>query len=340
MDFEFDAFSELYFKDYGEDLKTQRPVLLWHYTNSKGLMGIISPKMTDHLTFWFTRSDCMNDSSEGIDVIRCLRKAGKELHDLGRIHEEVYKATLREAVPNHHIISYPLYDRNAPEEDLKHVTFMDSAECETYLCCFSLANDELDMWRYYSKTGDGYSLELQSSAMFYELEDYEHANRLDTSVKYVKIKRLKVLYGDTEKGDFIQKALLDAERAYQIVKAKSGEDRACLRLNGFIDHLIQENQFRFKHPCFSSEKEYRFIAYRPIKKPKYMENELAVIKYRIQAGSLVPYIELPCDKSALISVQLSPFTIPDYAIGTTEDYLKHCGFPNTDVTRSTLPVRF
>lgn len=339
MVFEFDAFSELYLKDYTPDESKAHPYL-WHYTNANGLMGIVSPVDTDSLTFWFTRSDCLNDSSEGENVIECLRLVGKELYASGNISQDVYDSTLDRIIPSKHIITYPFYDAKEKDDSLKQGTFMDYVECEPFLCCFSLAGDELDMWRYYSKTGDGYSLELLSDSMFHELEEYAHAEIIDTNVKYVKIKRLKVLYEEVDKQRLIKEALLDAERAFQSTSIKLGEEKAATELNGFIDHIVQENQFRFKHPCFSSEREYRFIAYRPIKKPRYLQNELAEIKYRIQSGVLIPYIELHCDSVALARVQLGPFAVSDFAEKTTRDYLEYCGLNNTSVVRSALPVRY
>ena len=43
---------------------------LWHYTSGNGLMGIIRNDTREHgkLHFWFTRSDCLNDPSEGTHI--------------------------------------------------------------------------------------------------------------------------------------------------------------------------------------------------------------------------------------------------------------------------------
>lgn len=44
---------------------------LWHYTSADGLVGIIRDDPTEHgrLHFWFTRSDCLNDTSEGTHIM-------------------------------------------------------------------------------------------------------------------------------------------------------------------------------------------------------------------------------------------------------------------------------
>ena len=78
----------------------------------------------------------------------------------------------------------------------------------------------------------------------------------------------------------------------------------------------------------------------PDKKPERMENEMPCVKYRIQNGMPVPYIDLPVEngRSYLMEVLISPFIENDGVEATTKDYLMQCGFA-CKARKSDLPVR-
>lgn len=82
----FSSFRELHNKHRFEEL----PMLfapLWHYTSGNGLMGIVrdDPSEYGKLHFWFTRSDCLNDSSEGSHILDLYRNVCKVLFEEEKI---------------------------------------------------------------------------------------------------------------------------------------------------------------------------------------------------------------------------------------------------------------
>ncbi len=315
--------------------------VLWHYTNLKGLMGILSDSKTKGImTFRFTRSDCLNDKSEGQDVVDCLASVGKSLFQMKRIDDIFFKSTQNVTIPNRRVISYPYFDDSIEEDEYKEGTMIDIAECEAFLCCFSIAGNQLDMWRYYSKTGDGYAMAFVPDFLFYEQEEYMHSEKVDATIKYITIKKLDILYNFAEKEEYLESILLKAFEAYQKELKTNGKEKAQKSLESFLGFLVQENQYRFKHPCFANEKEYRYIAYRPIEKPKRLANDLPEVKYREQYGALVPYIEISCATHALVEIQISPYINLNFAERTLKEYLNDSGLSRVRTSHSHLPVQF
>ena len=68
-------FQDLYRKHCSEETTT-RFLELWHYTSADGLLGILRNEKSEHgkLHFWFTRSDCLNDTSEGTHILFLFRQ--------------------------------------------------------------------------------------------------------------------------------------------------------------------------------------------------------------------------------------------------------------------------
>ena len=99
-------------------------------------------------------------------------------------------------------------------------------------------------------------------------------------------------------------------------------------------------QFQFKHECYSSEQEYRFVFYLPYSKPVHLENKMPNVKFRTQNGMPIPYIDLTVENgsSYLKEVLISPFIENESLLATTNDYLAECGF-NCTTRKSELPVR-
>ena len=99
-------------------------------------------------------------------------------------------------------------------------------------------------------------------------------------------------------------------------------------------------QFQFKHECYASEQEYRFVFYLPKDKPALLENKLPDIKFRTQNGIPVPYLDVIVEKGAsyLDEILISPFIESPSVHTTTADYLRHCGY-KCQVRLSELPVR-
>ena len=326
-------FRELYRKhEFGNNKTIFTP--LWHYTSGNGLMGIVRYNSCDHskLHFWFTRSDCLNDTSEGNHILEIYKKICETLYNEFIINEEFYELIKDLEISAHQFINYPI-----PSDDgVTHTGMLDCAPCHAFICCFSLKEDSLDMWRYYSKGDGGYGLKF-SPFLFDTYKEFEYSD-YDEKAVFSMIRAYKIIYDYTEKESILRELIQDTFSAYQ--NSSDSKEKNVENARGFISYSLKVLQFQFKHECYASEQEYRFVFYRPYSKPKDLKNELPPIKFRSNNGVIVPYIELEIEDGMnyLEEVRISPYVQSDYALATAHEYLEACGFSGK-TRKSLLPVR-
>lgn len=308
--------------------------VLWHYTSVNGLMGIVQNATSEHgkLHFWFTRSDCLNDTSEGTHVLDLFNRICCELLSDGKISNAFYECLKHIEIPTSHFVSFPVPNN----EKYTHMSVIDCPECDAYICSFSLKEDSLDMWRYYSKGDGGYALKLYAF-VFDEHKEYEYSD-YDEKAVFSNISSYKVIYDEEIKQNMLENVILDTYKVYeQLIETEPDCEEKAM---GFIKHALKIFQFQFKHDCYASEQEYRFVFYRPCSKPELLQNELPEVKYRSQNGVIVPYIDITIENSALYlsEVLISPFIKSKVVKKTTQEYLSQCGI-DCEVRHSELPVR-
>lgn len=326
-------FRDLYNKHQFRDNLPNYSVL-WHYTSVNGLMGIVQNTTSEHgkLHFWFTRSDCLNDTSEGTHILELFNKACLDLLRNKKISQDFYECLKHIEIPTSRFINFPV-----PSNDkYTHESVLDCPECDAYICSFSLKEDSLDMWRYYAKGDGGYALKL-FSFIFSDYMEYEHSD-YDEKAVFSNISAYKVIYDEATKRNMLENVIMDTYKVYEQVKTTDPkyEENA----KGFIKYTLKVFQFQFKHDCYASEQEYRFVFYRPCSKPELLKNDLPEIRYRSQNGAIVPYIDLTVDGGALYlsEVLISPFIKSKIVKKTTQEYLHQCGI-DCEVRHSELPVR-
>lgn len=250
----------------------------------------------------------------------------------GRIDDNFFQRIRDLETPQHRAIEYTLDD---PDPECIHSGLIDAAKCDVYICCFSMKADSLDMWRYYSKGDGGYALKLSPSLFGEDVFSISE----DPYGKFSCIQGCKVIYKAEEKIAFLSDKILNVYSAYQ-------HDTECGDPMKEAEYILlkyfQTFQYKFKHECFSSEQEYRFIFYLPHKKPEKVQQILPQIEYETKNGVVIPHIEWEIEdgKSNLFEVVISPYVTEAYAEATTRDLLKSRGFTQCDVTKSALPVRF
>ena len=307
---------------------------LWHYTSGNGLMGIIRNDTREHgkLHFWFTRSDCLNDPSEGTHIKDLYKSTCESLLHEGNISVSFFEQIKDLEASNHQFVNFPI----PPRDGYDHESVLDCVACDAFICCFSLKEDSLDMWRFYSKGDGGYGLKC-APFLFDRYKDYESSDYEKDAV-FSMIRAYKVIYQNEEKVAILREIILDTFSAYQNETTSEGDNLE--NALGFIRYALKVFQFQFKHECYATEQEYRFVFYRPYSKPQMLKNELPPVKFRSQNGVIVPYIDIIVENGAsyLSEVLISPFIESDFALATTHEYVGCCGFSCT-TRKSTLPVR-
>ena len=304
---------------------------IWHYTSIDGLMGITNQgKRTLH--FRFTRSDCLNDTSEGEHIIELFRSVCSELCEQGDISASFWEITKTINVSPYHLISYPL----PPIDDCTSYGMTDAAQCEAFICCFSLKEDSLDMWRYYSKGSGGYAIAFLS-CIFEQQQDYPISEYNKDAIFY-NMDSFRVIYDTAKKKNILRSLVKDAYDLYCILIDQNPDEIE--EMKKIIGGILQSYQFRFKHECFASEQEYRFVCYRPTKKPKNLKNDLPEVHYRNQNGVLVPYIDIPVENAHILEVMISPLVESQNCESITHEFLTSRSFTHCNVRKSKLPIRF
>ncbi len=327
------SFKQLYRKHYF-DKSESFCFNLWHYTSVEGLTGIIRNTPNEHskLHFWFSRSDCLNDPSEGTHILSMFTNVCSNLLRDKRISDDFFNSIIQIDIPNDQFIYFPI----PPDKDHYHVSMLECVPCDAYICSFSLKEDSLDMWRYYSKGKGGYGLKLYSR-LFDEYKEYEHSDYKEEAL-FSLIRSYKVIYDNQAKEELLSNLVMDTFSAF--MNSPDAIHHKKSQSQHFIRSTLKELQFIFKHECYSSEQEYRYVFYLPQNKPPNLKNELPIVKYRVSGAVLVPYIDLEIDNgdSYLSEIIISPFIESNTTIKTTNDYLTHCGF-KCKARKSILPVR-
>jgi hypothetical protein len=192
---------------------------IYHYTNAKGLSGILSSKK-----LWLTESFFLNDPDE-IQV------------GTGQVHIEVMKGIL-DIYKNRKdkIDGFEFNILELLNEKIKHLREIKSDYI--FICSFCKDGDLLSQWKGYANYGEGYSIGISRNYL--------------ESIPGCTLK--KVVYTEKEEIKILSKILnkyLQNEKLFNNI----GNE---LFINQMIEELFFEAYF-FKSPFFREEKEYRLI---------------------------------------------------------------------------------
>ena len=304
---------------------------LWHYTSANGFQGIVKNNKT--LLFRFTRSDCLNDTSEGSYIDDLFQETGLKMFHDRQISEEYYDIIKECKTDTKKFMSFPV----PPSEGCEGKSIACSPDCDAFICCFSLSKDSLDMWRYYSKNDGGYA--LKCVPLIFEKQKYPDSFKYNENEFFGSLYGFRVVYEKALQTSMVTDILKNCYDAYLI--GVPNEDTDAKNVRAIINLFLEQYQFIFKHPCFSTEDEYRFVYFRPKQQLDNLKSKMYDVKYANRKGVIVPYIEIPIENANayLREVMISPLITDRFAVETAQDYLKSCGFDKCKVTASTLPVR-
>lgn len=298
---------------------------VYHYTSPEGLLGIFPENKDPKL--WFTKYDSLNDTSERTNIIDYLSGYCDR-----RAREGKISLIFAEAIKSIQLSDYILITLPGKKPiELKNNGIVDdwtelkNVPCDAYLCCFSKKSDLLPMWNYYSKSQhyEGYSVGFLSSVF-------------DRSLSFEKgysIELKKVLYEDNEKDDLLDRIILPFSNLF----TESVSDRD--DITQIIQAKINELQFVFKKECFRHEEEIRAILYIP-QQPLLIDETEFSVKYRNSHGYIVPYVEYPVMKDAVVRITVAPLLQADLAIKNLSEMLQKRGCNNVKIKSSDVPIRF
>ena len=208
--------------------------LIYHYTSSSGLLGILSSE-----SLWFTDFSVLNDESEGNYIYSLV----KDILYSGEYSKKYISLVIQE-INN-------FYSKN-----------------KYFICSFSLNGDSLPMWNYYSKSSSklGYNIQINTFDLFASMNKiiYENDNLslkyydliYDTNIQRETIKTVLDKYYNSflknSKIEYIKEFLHSEIRLFRFIFKHPSfrheeECRFILKVNeDYFDKHIGENDSLFK----------------------------------------------------------------------------------------------
>lgn len=297
--------------DYSFRAKNRYSSNMYHYCSPSVVENIL---LTDKIQLRFTKSDCMNDLSEGNQALGMFKLAVEECHVLGQITDKY-----RDYLLNVEQIAIDLYSKNIADDIFRNMYEKFCVGFQYYLCCFSADGDSLPLWNYYvkDKKYEGYCIQLDHNkiekAKFHN-EEYE-------------IWVSSVIY--FEFFDQCKDLILRHKGYFRYAKEKE-----LATLSYMFSCYLEKYKLVVKNHCFRHEIEVRAIL-------RQKRDEPLVVQYDWSKGFPRPYIIVDFDKSAFRSITIGPLLEKDISRTNTENFLCSRDYPSKNrVRNSKVPIRF
>lgn len=286
--------------------KNNKSDIIYHYTSSDGILGIFD---TNKIQFRFTKSDNLNDVTEGCDLLKLIERVCIELKNSNQINQmqfdEVIKFSDKEYI---YRILNDTKDISASADKYDYSTN------DVYVLCFSKNRDCLPMWNYYTNNSiPGYSIGFNSNILF---DLFNNKNFMVYSV----------IYDDNKKIDILKKVITICLEDYNFKK---------------LAWELYNYSYIFKHKAFEYEAEIRVIYYFNEK-----NSDLPKIYFRSKNGLITPYIQLSFEgnriKDVIHNITIGPLGKDYIAKHNLCLYFENKGYniDTNSITTSEIPIRF
>lgn len=308
---------------------------IYHYTSPQGFEGILfNDKKIPALLF--SRFDCLNDKSEGVEILTIYR----EMLDCEKQNPNISNDYL-EAISDIELPNVSFFTVDYKNHDTNHNLpnyFVTSAISNSYICSFSKSCDDLAMWNYYVKGAryEGYNIGFSSVL----LSQYFAGKQLHEGYHFELI---EVIYDKRIKQNIVKRLIEVAYDQYNKSPKRQAEIDIVRR---FISDSLGELRFYFKSDYFKHEQEVRAIITLPDKEFEDAKQQFKPpIEYRYSNGITIPFITVYFNDM--------PYMIDTITIGPvdldTEQRNIQCeilrerlssDYENAEVHYSNAPVRY
>lgn len=320
--------------------KSTKSRRIFHYTSIVGLEGILGNR-----TLRFTNIKYMNDKDE---IIAGLDSMAKICHA-------------------------------SEEEREKLCSSFISHGMQTFVCCFSVEEDSLPMWNYYTKeiNNQGYNIEfddkqlvesilrgndaLNGCSLAFGIVDYSKDNdseysqiitremlsAMDLAISKLFLTVAKnAMVGHSSNVD--ESSLVDWEKRIANTEGRQKlSDLPIYFYNGekcrFEKNSSGDYLYFIKRDCFRQEREFRIVITVPDECLEGLRQK-GIYKFRIGNGILIPFLELAFSPNVVKSITISPTVKSDLVELSIQDFLNYCNFGVQDCSKfikhSNVPVRF
>jgi len=280
---------------------------LYHYTDSSGLLGILTNQ-----SLWVTKSNFLNDRMEISYIDEVIKVVMNKLFSPSDAN-----VLLK-------LISSELsYLRGINDNALKAENY--------YICSLSTNSDSLTLWSEYSNQY-GYNIGFDVLKLRKILDDTEGEVPLNIHGK--------VIYDFEHQCSLI----IDEMKKTKIIEYKNkGQDENLKEEVKHFSVVLLLHSFFLKSPVFAQEEEYRiiFFQHNQLKGKKRLNNE---IHFRDRIGVFLPYIKVPLiDQKSKLPIQritIGPKHNIDIAEQGLELFLLKNNYDDVELIRSSIPLRF
>jgi hypothetical protein len=272
---------------------------LFHYTNAAGLLGILG-----NSCIWASDVRFLNDAQEtkyGYDELASVLATvtNPASHEGHRLHGTNWEAQFAEHWD---------YFRQMLLGNLA----MPSGG--VYVCCFCEEGDLLSQWRAYG-SDHGYAIEIKATALTASIAGSLPGSRL-----------VPVRYGHDAAADVIREASNWAASYDDAGHPGIRAHYAAMELTAMLAQI--------KHPGFAEEREWRLV----VANESRSDNDERRTQFRASAMAIVPYIALPLEPEAIVSVRVGPGNNLDVRESGLQALLVSIG-RSVPVHRSEVPLR-
>lgn len=295
---------------------------IFHYTSPEGVLGILKAGKP---ILWFSQYDSLNDTTEGTHVVEVYQSVCDELFGDRRISLPFYQA-IHEIKPmeKEAFIYSEVKNTLGQEDDCDWCKF---ERPKRYICCFSKNFDSLPMWNYYTKGNkyEGYNIGFN----FYKTA---HTDVQDCYGKGYHLQFFTVIYDDKEKKSIIRSRIKKLYSLYQLDQQETVPPIICNVLSSYLKEL----SLIFKKSCFCHEQEVRAILTVGESCTQFE------VKYRSNAGYIIPYIEVPFPKDTVSGITIGPLLNDKTAVENIKQFAKDRGYHllDNDIRSSKIPIRY
>lgn len=295
--------------------KQSVPPHVYHYTNDKGLMGILeSGKL------WFTDIFSLNDPSElrhGVSL--AIKKFGIMAENISKKHA-IISRKFREIFDEGVLI-------NDGIQGIAHF----------FTCSFSKCGDDLGQWRAYADNGHGF-------ALCFDVMGLENVFVYSVTTDKFARETFPLVYDDSRLVEVHEK-LIDNTLAYIQVLDGAG-------IPEMPEELLRDNlrqlyielakyivtiSIYFKHAGYANEVEYRFFEL-------HVAGSRPEVRFRARNNSLVKYREFDWKSAGadvLRKIVIGPAANFEKSKEFAEECLRRAGFDpaSIEITQSKIPYQ-
>lgn len=282
------------------------PNLLFHYTSSSGMRGIL-----DSSRLWATNYRFLNDSSEVGYGARLFEDLVKER--LARAENDVLTEFL----------SRTLRTANG---------FDGMFDC--YIGCFCERDDLLNQWRTYADSGGGYALGFSTREIGQRWGPLERTQDFVLRRVVYEVDRQRALLSEVL--DKTIEALAAGTVGLSVANAGNVIARCCQ----FVRSEVADYLISFKHPAFAVEEEWRLchvVSTHEEDHVLFRDGEFGLTPY--VCLDISPMAGVNHNKLPLARITHGPVPNPDNVRFALNKLLRAKNYSFVQVAGSTLPVR-